>query len=209
MPLPGTITDPESPRPAVYPDETPETSVEQRICLACGFCCDGTLFDSAIVEPGERDRLPVKIAARTGISGQQEYFTLPCPYFQGKCTIYEKHKAEICSGFRCRLLKDVAANELTSAEAMQIIHMAGTCRNEIIKAFQEVWQVTEELSFRLILDRLNGAELNDQTEPRRRALRLLIARGNILDTLLTRYFKPKQEFNRMKASVPVCSDFNG
>ena len=40
----------------------PEAPVEeQRICVGCGCCCDGTLFVNAGLNPGERGGLPGQI----------------------------------------------------------------------------------------------------------------------------------------------------
>ncbi|MBE0674536.1 MAG: hypothetical protein IH591_07745, partial [Bacteroidales bacterium] len=82
---------------------------EQAICVVCGFCCDGTLFVNAGLNQGERGSgLPEKIEQASFSEGGRDYFRLPCNYFSGKCSIYDRNRADVCSSFRCQLLKDLA-----------------------------------------------------------------------------------------------------
>jgi hypothetical protein len=74
-----------------------------RLCLACGLCCDGTIFAVAPLEPGELSaaralRLPV-IADRA--------FTQPCPLQSGtRCSIHtDPARPAICRTYACRLRK--------------------------------------------------------------------------------------------------------
>ncbi|MBK7488875.1 MAG: hypothetical protein IPI74_03485 [Bacteroidales bacterium] len=92
--------------------------------MNCGLCCDATLFLHATLQPGERGHLPEKIeeAGSTGDGG--DYFLLPCGYFSGACTIYDCQRADVCSTFRCRLLKVFAGGGISQADALRTVREA-------------------------------------------------------------------------------------
>ena len=48
---------------------------EQKICVGCGFCCDGTLFVHAVLNPGERGSLPEKIEENAYSEGEKDLFS--------------------------------------------------------------------------------------------------------------------------------------
>ena len=54
---------------------------EQEICVSCGFCCDGTLFKRAVLEPGERGAYPVNWKTNTENSSKRNFLHYPVPAF--------------------------------------------------------------------------------------------------------------------------------
>jgi len=82
----------------------PNQPTSSDLCLPCGLCCDGSLFERARLRPGEEElarnlNLEV-ISAGSNDSG----FRLPCPLFSGCCTIYNQQRPKICKAFRCKQL---------------------------------------------------------------------------------------------------------
>jgi Fe-S-cluster containining protein len=78
-----------------------------QLCRGCGFCCDGTLFDSLRLLDEERAqvRLPViDLGGRPAVR-------FPCPAHRGSCTLYEE-RPSTCRVYRCNLLDRVEAAEL-------------------------------------------------------------------------------------------------
>lgn len=77
-----------------------------KICLACGLCCNGSLFTNGKlrpeeVEPARKNRLVVIDEGDEG-----PLFEQPCARFDADakaCTIYEE-RPHTCRGFECRLL---------------------------------------------------------------------------------------------------------
>lgn len=70
------------------------------LCQACGFCCDGSLFQLARLEPHE-----VEPARQLGLTvlPERAAFTQPCACLQGtSCTVYEQRPGT-CRRFTCRL----------------------------------------------------------------------------------------------------------
>jgi hypothetical protein len=100
-----------------------EQSRDSEICLLCGFCCDGTLFDRAVTGPGDTGASLVTIGLTpiAGVAGEITGFRLPCPQFAGKCAIYTSSRPSICEKFRCRLLRLVQKGKYTVSEAQQIV----------------------------------------------------------------------------------------
>ena len=168
---------------------------EQEICVQCGLCCDGTLFGHAVLQKGERGNLPEKIEQQYGNEGEAEFFTLPCAYFEGKCTIYNQKKAVVCSAFRCQLLKTFAQGEVSQQDAVKIVTDALKFKVEIYELYKQVFGVDFKLSFRELLN-----ELGKMTAPSTKKIKelaLLKAKCNIYETLLIKNFKSIKTFEAM------------
>jgi hypothetical protein len=178
-------------KPAQAPPE------EQSICVSCGFCCDGTLFLHAHLNEGERGHLPVKIEQACFTEKEKDYFMLPCLYFSGKCTIYDKKKADVCSDYRCQLLKDFAKGKITLNDALETVVVAIQLRTEILT---EARKVTGQagIVFRQFLSwlgkkqKLAGADLQLSDD-----LEMLLVKCNIFEALLIRHFRSAEEFDKM------------
>jgi len=94
------------------------TDPAQSLCVQCGLCCDGTIFEHARVFPEddltqlEADGFILLTAA------ERRGFALPCHHQQGRvCTVYQQWRPTICQTFRCRLLRRFEAGELSWEEA--------------------------------------------------------------------------------------------
>jgi hypothetical protein len=175
---------------------------EQAICVSCGFCCDGTLFDHATLQPGEKGGLPQYMEDSYFKNEKGEYFRLPCAYFNEKCTIYDQKKAHVCSAFRCQLLKDFAKKKITQTNAKKLVKNAMVQRKEILALSESVLNTPENIPFRKLLMELREfVNARNENDPRNQELDILTARCNIFEALLIRYFKSEDDFNSMK--VPL------
>lgn len=100
----------------------PEVSLnsEERLCLACGMCCDGTLFDRVPLAEEETARL--KGTALTVISTQDGRPALRqrCSALEGGCAVYHE-RPHACRTYRCLLLDALAQGEVDLADALQIV----------------------------------------------------------------------------------------
>jgi hypothetical protein len=79
----------------------PDTDIEQELCKSCGLCCDSTLFPHAKVEADE----PLLPGQEEIHKDGKRLFKLPCPYFDGCCTVYHKQRPSVCGAFKCTLLE--------------------------------------------------------------------------------------------------------
>lgn len=171
---------------------------EQQICINCGFCCDGTLFHTAGLKPGERGHLPERIDTASFRDGENEYFYLPCEYFFRKCTIYDKKKAYVCSAYRCQLLKDFTDGKFDLTEALVIVNDSVCMRAEILKQYRLISGSGKKIWFRRVLrelGKINECEFSEKQEGMSRDM--LIARCNIFEALLIKYFRSSDDFEKM------------
>jgi hypothetical protein len=171
---------------------------EQNICVNCGFCCDGTLFGFAELHPGERGNLPEKIEKQSYSREGKDRFILPCGYFDGKCTIYHEKKAMICGAFRCQLLIDFSDGRISLADALGIILEAKKMRHEVFEQFRKITGKEDHLYFRQLLVDLENIQKTYEGNVLSVAdAGNLVARCNILQTLLIRHFRPADDFNEL------------
>lgn len=171
---------------------------EQRICVRCGFCCDGTLFQHAHLNDGERGALPEEIEKAAFSEGGRDYFRLPCRYFSGKCTIYGHQRAYVCGSYRCQLLKDLSDGRVTSDEARDTVLRAHEIRRQIIRDFRRITRSKKRLYFRQVLTEMGRLHkspgVNKLTEE---PADVLIARCNIFEALLIRHFRSADDFEKL------------
>lgn len=99
-----------------------------QLCLACGLCCDGTLFHHVQLLPGDDAGklkalgLPVKTPrARTPVAR----FPQPCAALcaDRTCRIYADRPKQ-CRSFECGVLKDLQAGRLAAAPALRLVKQA-------------------------------------------------------------------------------------
>ena len=171
---------------------------EQKICIKCGFCCDGTLFLHAGLVPGERGHLPEKIEQNSFSEGGKDFFKLPCLYFKGKCTIYDQKKANVCSSYRCQLLKDFADKKITFHDAQEIVREAMKMRTEIMEQYREISGESENINFIQLLRELGKVQKSVSDSNLLSAeYEMLIARCNIFETLLIKHIRSAGDFESM------------
>ncbi len=171
---------------------------EQEICVKCGFCCDGTLFLYAHLNPGERGQLPELIERAGYEKDGQEYFRLPCGYFDRKCTIYDKKKADVCFDYRCQLLKDFAAGKVSAEEALQVVLEAGRMRAELFSQWRMFAGGQAGINFMSMLREIG--KMNESATGDREVMPgwdLFVARCNIFEALLIRHFWSAGEFEKL------------
>lgn len=171
---------------------------EQEVCVTCGFCCDGTIFGHAHLNPGEKDSIPALMAANATAVEGEEYFLLPCPYFRGKCTIYDIKRAEVCGRYRCQLLKDLEAGKISREDALKVVADARVMRDLIFADFRQLTG-SEAGSFRKLITDLGRFLKPDFPMDAGMAAEadLLQARCNIFEALLIRHFRSSDDFNKL------------
>ena len=91
---------------------------EQSLCVRCGLCCDGTLFERArVFAEDDLARLEAEGFILVDVAAGTR-FALPCHYHHNRiCTVYQQWRPQICHTFRCALLRRLAAGELSLDEA--------------------------------------------------------------------------------------------
>lgn len=108
--------------------DDPVTPTE-RLCLACGLCCSGALFDIVRLTPEESARLSA-IGMPIVHGGNFDALLQPCAALDGRvCRVYAQRPAR-CAAYRCLLYEAVAADEVGLDEALGLIATAHTLEDE-------------------------------------------------------------------------------
>jgi Fe-S-cluster containining protein len=105
----------------------------EKICLACGLCCDGTLVGFVQLD---REELPI-IRELKDIEEENGngFFLLPCKNYCDGCNIYLKRPRQ-CAHFKCGLLKSIEQKELDFDAAVEIINMVKQKKSAIEKKLE-------------------------------------------------------------------------
>ncbi len=97
----------------VIPAPTPADAAAA-LCLDCGLCCNGVLFDQVRLVAGDNAKA---LSARGLKLKQRRFFNQPCTALCGsQCTIYGDRPTR-CRQFECRQYQRVAAGEIPAASA--------------------------------------------------------------------------------------------
>ncbi len=119
----------------------------EQLCLACGMCCDGTLFDVVKLERGDDAAklkalgLPVSLSrAKTPVAR----FPQPCSALcaDRSCRLYADRPWQ-CRTFECRLLQDAKAGRITFAAALPVVKKARRLADKVRRLLRELGDTDE------------------------------------------------------------------
>lgn len=109
----------------MIPGMTTDPSPANVLCKACGLCCNGHLFIQTKLRPAELDPAEALGLRVFRADPTQRGFSQPCPLWQGMCTIYDSpHYPHACRAYKCKLLKEVLAENTSLPEALARIEQA-------------------------------------------------------------------------------------
>lgn len=93
----------------------------EALCLDCGLCCDGSLFEAVLVTESEAGQACWASHTAGGGPGISPRVAQPCPMLHGQtCTIYAQ-RPETCRRYECGLYTRVSLGELAEDEARREI----------------------------------------------------------------------------------------
>ncbi len=96
-------------------------TVAARLCAACGLCCNGVLFHTVQLQPGDSARELAALGLKLKRKQGQHYILQPCPAFKESCCAIYAVRPQRCRLFECRQLLRVEAGETTEAVALEKI----------------------------------------------------------------------------------------
>jgi hypothetical protein len=96
---------------------------EPSICIGCGLCCDGVLFEYLAVSDETDLGWPLRsLGVEIIVEAEPPVFALPCPALhEGTCTVFHQHRPRACEQFACDLLVAERAGHVTRADALAAI----------------------------------------------------------------------------------------
>ena len=119
----------------------------EQLCLACGLCCDGTLFDLVKLEPGDDaaklKALGLKVAVSRG-KVPVTRFPQPCTALckDRTCRVYVDRPSQ-CRVFECGVLKDAKAGRIPFASALRVVKQARGRADKMRRMLRELGDTDE------------------------------------------------------------------
>lgn len=157
----------------------------QDLCVACGLCCDGTIFSSVTVKTASDEELCETLGIRVTQGPRKKFFAQPCPmYINRECSIYFENRPGVCVRFRCKLLKRLISGNCSYEEAIELVRKAvhhaekirgdiaqevGASNESILRLYQK-WKASSgedpeiELGYFSLLHRLQRDINNDEMD---------------------------------------------
>ncbi len=122
----------------------------EKLCLACGLCCDGTLFDGVQLEAGDDAKklralgLPV---AHSRAKAPAARFPQPCAALCADCScrIYADRPAQ-CRVFECGVFKEAKAGRITLAAALRLVTQARRRADRVRRLLRKLGDTDESRS---------------------------------------------------------------
>lgn len=162
------------------------------ICLDCGLCCDGTMFQDVALD--EQDRLRLEAVGVSFAYGTAS-FPQPCWAATSRgCSIYDSRPLA-CRTERCLLLRRWEAGDVPYDEARALIVSTIALRDRVRPQIQRYVgsEMPEDLGnlYRQVVDKLDRAP--DPAAEKRDCAQLLLAVGALRQILADHFEAPENE----------------
>jgi hypothetical protein len=146
----------------------------EQLCLACGLCCDGTLFDGVQLEPGDDAQklkalgLPVVVyRAKQPITR----FAQPCAALcaDRTCQLY-KNRPRQCRTFECKVFKELRAGETELPAALRLVTKTRRLADKARRLLRKLGDTDEHRSLGERFHRMDDRLRADASDPAALAL---------------------------------------
>ncbi len=178
----------------------PDKAQVSELCTQCGLCCMGAIHNAAVLDEDEvaaAREIGLPVLDRPG----RPLFALPCPKLEGtRCTIFGR-RPRVCGRYRCQLLRDVDAGEMSVDTALGHVEQAKTMLAQVRSAMPAGMTLNEART--LLRDAAPSAPSFDGlAKPKLLKLKLL---ETALHLYLDRHFRHEEE-NRAVDVQPMQPD---
>lgn len=165
----------------------------EALCKECGLCCQDVFHTYVSLSNDE-----VCIIEKTNINVQFNkekkisFFTLPCPAFNGHCTIYQK-RPSVCSKYQCDLLKSIIREEISLKDALKIVNKIKSHLGELLPELHAFSHKDKGNNpphlMKMIFDNLEEDQTKEQFKKENKKLMMNFAIYNLLKD---KYFYKKE-----------------
>lgn len=163
---------------------SPETAT--RLCAACGMCCNGLLFFSVRLQPGDAARQLSALGLKIKRRADGLHLLQPCAAHTGSgCTVYE-HRPARCRLFICRQLLGVEASKISESTALEKISVARDLTSRVLDLLEQAGDARSHKALITRYETVFTPPLDPETSGTREAL--AAAMGELED-FLTREFR--------------------
>ena len=165
-------------------------SAAARLCSACGLCCNGVLFHTVKMQPGDSPKALAALGLKLKRKSGARYLLQPCPAFCGThCSIYAA-RPERCRVFECRQLKRLAAGEIDESAALENILEARRRVAELEDLLQKCGRTNPKRPLSKRCEKATAEPITAASEPAAIELRDRLTQAmHQLDSLLDREFR--------------------
>lgn len=158
-----------------------------RLCLACGMCCDGTMFQIVRMQPDDQPEVLTVLGLRVRHRGEESWMEQPCAALKRLCcTVYDQRPVR-CRKFHCQQLMKLDTFEINEGDALAMIadtrRLAGEVKRLLFACgYREDGAPLQEQFDRVTSTPVDAtlepelAETRSQLEQAMRELRLRLAR---------------------------------
>lgn len=105
------------------------------LCLACGLCCDGSIFRAVPLHPDEMDearRHQVRLIDKSQRTNGNDAMEEPCVLFRGGCcSTYGEWRPRACDEYRCGVLGDYVAHRRNLEASLKVVASYRTARTKL------------------------------------------------------------------------------
>jgi uncharacterized protein len=133
--------------PSKQPGADRRVNLGGQLCVACGLCCDGTLFDLVKLEAGDDaaklKTLGLPVAVSRG-KAPVARFPQPCAALceDRTCRVYADRPWQ-CRVFECGVFKDAKAGRITFAAALRLVRQARRRADKVRRLLRELGDTEE------------------------------------------------------------------
>lgn len=166
-----------------------EKSNAEKLCLACGLCCNGVIFADVQLQSSDKaarlQALGLRFkSSRSKLKTQKPKFLQPCAAFQNcSCQIY-KERPKHCRQFECALLKDLNTSSVSFEAAATTVRGAHRRVERVRRLLRKLGDEDESLAlgkrFQKMKRRLEGAEFSGESADLYGQLTLAMHQLNVL-----------------------------
>jgi uncharacterized protein len=108
-------------------------SSSQSLCLACGLCCDGTLFARTGLRSADEANAARAVGLNVVLHGERNVLLQPCSAYRDcACTVYA-NRPRNCRKFQCELLKNLERGDVSQEAAQQIVKSTLAAKNAMLQ----------------------------------------------------------------------------
>jgi hypothetical protein len=182
-------------------------SAASRLCVACGMCCDGTIFHHVRLQPRDSAKALAALGLKLKRKRKHDHILQPCPAHQEcRCSIYEA-RPERCRLFECKQIQAVAAFEITEAEASAKIREALDRVRGLHHLFQLAGETNSKGPLTVRYEKIVALPLDPNAGDDAVAIRArLIRKMEEFDALVEAEFRPAEAAPRTNDETRMSND---
>ncbi len=127
----------------------------EELCKECGLCCEGVFHTFAYLQ-NQNDILLAKkanIAVYHEEKKNLDYFSLPCPAFNGSCSVFP-NRPSVCSEHKCKLLHRVHQEEISLDRALKVVFKMKETVENLIPSLKALSGTNELNNPKYLMDKI-------------------------------------------------------